>query len=216
MYIGTGICQTSTRRSLPTEIHRQMSTAPSSSSPSSSARVGVVTGAASGIGLAISKHLISQGWRVALADIDEAGGLSALATLPGDSAIFIRTDVSSWDDQAALFKAAWDKWGRIDFHAANAGIADREQMFGPTGVPGDESTPRKPNVQTIEVDLLGPVYGTWLAVHYFRRNPGSGGRVVITSSPAGLYPMAQQPQYAAAKHAVCSPPSLIGSHLKHH
>jgi 15-hydroxyprostaglandin dehydrogenase (NAD) len=171
---------------------------------SSRSRVAVVTGAASGIGLAISKDLITKGWKVALADVNERAGAEVVASLPSDSAIFVRADVSSWDDQAALFKAAWDRWGRIDFHAANAGIDDRETMFGPTHVEGNKEIPRKPNIKTIEVDFLGVVYGTWLSIHYFRRNPGRGGRVVITSSAAGIYPMAQQPQYSASKHAVSS------------
>lgn len=58
----------------------------------------------------------------------------------------------------------------------------------------------KPNLKTIEVDLMGPVYATYIALHYFRTNePNTGGKVVITSSTAGLYGCPPQPQYGTAK-----------------
>ena len=58
----------------------------------------------------------------------------------------------------------------------------------------------KPNLKTIEVDLFGPLYATYLAIHYFRTNePNTGGKVVITSSTAGLYGCPPQPQYGTAK-----------------
>lgn len=78
--------------------------------------------------------------------------------------------------------------------AANAGIDDTQDLF----IPSDGVT--KPNLKTIEVDLLGPVYATYLALHYFRTNsPNTGGKVVITSSTAGLYGCPPQPQYGTAK-----------------
>lgn len=65
-------------------------------------------------------------------------------------------------------------------------------------MPSDGVT--KPNLKTIEVDLLGPTYAAFLALHYFRTNePNTGGKVVITSSTAGLYGCPPQPQYGAAK-----------------
>ena len=78
--------------------------------------------------------------------------------------------------------------------AANAGIDDTQNLY----VPSDGIT--KPNLKTVEVDLLGPIYATYLALHYFRTNePNTGGKVVITSSTAGLYGCPPQPQYGTAK-----------------
>lgn len=78
--------------------------------------------------------------------------------------------------------------------AANAGIDDTQDLY----VPSDGVT--KPNLKTIEVDLLGPTYAAYLALHYFRTNePNTGGKVVITSSTAGLYGCPPQPQYGTAK-----------------
>jgi 15-hydroxyprostaglandin dehydrogenase (NAD) len=79
--------------------------------------------------------------------------------------------------------------------AANAGIDDTQDLAGSwDGV-------SKPNLKTIEVDLLGPIYATFLAIQYFRSNsPNTGGKVVITSSTAGLYASSGQPQYGVAKY----------------
>jgi 15-hydroxyprostaglandin dehydrogenase (NAD) len=87
-----------------------------------------------------------------------------------------------------------DNWYIV---AANAGIDDSQDLY----VPSDGVT--KPNLKTIEVDLLGPLYATYLALHYFRTNePNTGGKVVITSSTAGLYGCPPQPQYGTAKFGV--------------
>ena len=60
--------------------------------------------------------------------------------------------------------------------------------------------PSKPVLTTIDVDLYGPVYTAYLAIHYFRTNPSqTGGRFVITASAAGLYGMVNHPTYCAAK-----------------
>jgi NAD(P)-dependent dehydrogenase (short-subunit alcohol dehydrogenase family) len=54
----------------------------------------LVTGAASGIGRAVAERLIREGARVALCDIDRAGGIAAAEAL-GDAALFIELDVTS-------------------------------------------------------------------------------------------------------------------------
>jgi NAD(P)-dependent dehydrogenase (short-subunit alcohol dehydrogenase family) len=133
-------------------------------------------------------------------------GEQAVATLGEDNCTFIKADVSKWEENVRFFKQVKEKFGRIDFGntcmvinklmlvAANAGIDDTQDLY----VPGDGIT--KPNLKTLEVDLLGPVYATYLALHYFRTNePNTGGKVVITSSTAGLYGCPPQPQYGAAK-----------------
>jgi len=156
-------------------------------------RVAIVTGAASGIGLELTRNLVKDNWKVVMADLNTSEG-ERLSKELGKNTAFHRTDVSSWEDQAALFKFAKLKFGRIDFVAANAGIDDTQDLY----VPSDGVT--KPNLKTIEVDLFGPIYAAYLALHYFRTNePNTGGKVVITSSTAGLYGCPPQPQYGIAK-----------------
>ena len=164
-------------------------------------KVAVVTGAVSGIGLALTQDLLAQGWRIAMGDVNEAAGEELVAKL-GSNVLFRKTDVSDWNQLAALFKAAHARWGRIDFHAANAGVGDIEAMYGPTA--GEDGEPRKPNLKTVDIDLSAIIYGVRLSMHYFQRNAVPGGKIVVTSSVAGLYPAPHLPQYSACKHAVCS------------
>jgi len=164
--------------------------------------VAIITGAASGIGLALTKHLQGKGYKVFMADFSPKGPAiaSSLATTsPAPS--FIHTDVSSWDAQAELFKAAFAETGSIDFFAANAGIDDRENVF--KHFPVDEE-PQEPNLKTLDVDLNAVFFGLKLFVHYARKSQYNNRvrKMVVTSSMAGIYPFETNPQYAAAKHAL--------------
>ena len=167
-------------------------------------KVSIVTGAASGIGLSLAKHLISRGFRVVLADIDDVKGKKAQEEL-GPDALFLHCDVSDWDSSAAMFKKAYEWGGRIDFFAANAGIEERESVYR---LPTSEEDLIKPDLGTIEVDLNSVIFGLRLFRYYVRKSAtGQGGRMVVSSSMAGLYPMYLGPTYSAAKHAVS--PSVI-------
>jgi NAD(P)-dependent dehydrogenase (short-subunit alcohol dehydrogenase family) len=64
--------------------------------------VAVVTGAGSGTGLALTTHLLAKNYRVVMADIQN----KHLGEELGENVLFVETDVSSWDAQAALFKQA--------------------------------------------------------------------------------------------------------------
>ncbi len=90
-----------------------------------SERVFIVTGAAKGIGYACARRLLSDGHRVALADIDQADGKKALSELnaPRDKAIFIECDVSEKLEVHNLVAETLSAFGRIDGLINNAGIA---------------------------------------------------------------------------------------------
>ncbi|EWC43847.1 hypothetical protein DRE_07291 [Drechslerella stenobrocha 248] len=181
----------------------------------SSSPVAIVTGAASGIGLGIATHLVAKGWHVVIADINSAGG-EAVAQKLGPQAVFHLTDVSSWNSQLSLFKTAFAKFGRLDFLAANAGIDDKKSIYEETTEELARDEPAQPYLKVIEVDLLAVIWGVKLASWYMRRNPGKkGGSIVITSSAAGLYPMATNPLYAACKAALINfTRSVAGNYVK--
>jgi 15-hydroxyprostaglandin dehydrogenase (NAD) len=162
--------------------------------------VAIITGAASGIGLSLTHHLLSSGWRVAMADRNEEKG-RALEKELGPNVMFMKVDISKYDQQAALFQSAFE-WGegRLDFLAANAGIDDRQSLY--EGVPDIHGPPPELNTDCIQVDMIAVLQGVWLLSHYARRNKVPGGKVVITSSGAGIYPMETNPQYTMAKHGV--------------
>lgn len=150
--------------------------------------VAIVTGAASGIGLAVTKHLLSRGYRVAMADVNATQG-EALSAELGPDTIFHKTDVSVYAQQSALFARAF-AWGgnRLDFFAANAGIDDRQSLFQTDEPVDEEGVPKELNLKTLDVDLDAVFQGVWLFKYYARKNDGKGGvgKIVITSSAAGL------------------------------
>ena len=124
-----------------------------------------------------------------------------------DGTLFVKTDISSWDQQAVMFQQAYEWQSRLDFCALNAGIDDRDDIFN--SISSDSSKPPKqPNMKTLEIDLFGPYYGVKLGAHYMSLDskaagkPKVGGKVVITTSAAGIYPSPVTPQYGAAKHGL--------------
>src|SRR5262245_31785409 len=85
----------------------------------SEGRVAIVTGAARGIGAAVTRHLARRGWRVAGADVDEAA-LAAVAAETG--AVPVDCDVGGEADVERLVAVARTRFGRIDGVVSNAGI----------------------------------------------------------------------------------------------
>ncbi|KAI6881851.1 hypothetical protein KC334_g16515, partial [Hortaea werneckii] len=152
----------------------------------------IVTGSSSGIGLALSKDLSRRGWAVVRADVNEP-------TESIENSIFVRTDISSWDQQAALFRQAFAWQNRLDFFAANAGIDDRDDIFKSISI-DPQNPPKQPNMKTFDVNLTGTYYGIKLATHYMcldsvaagKTKPG--GKIVVTASAAGIYPLPSVPQ----------------------
>jgi len=83
-------------------------------------RVAVVTGGASGIGLAAVRRLADEGARIVIGDVDPGSGEAAAAEVDG---IFVKTDVTSAEDVAAMFRTAKEAFGSIDIAFNNAGIS---------------------------------------------------------------------------------------------
>jgi NAD(P)-dependent dehydrogenase (short-subunit alcohol dehydrogenase family) len=90
------------------------------------AKVGIITGGASGtfsqrsflttgIGLALANDLAQKGWKLAIVDMDSEGGEAAVAKFGKGNAIFIKADVSKWDENVRFFKETKEAFGRIDF-----------------------------------------------------------------------------------------------------
>lgn len=153
--------------------------------------VAIVTGAGSGIGLAVATHLHGKGFRVVVAELNPSTGSQAASKL-GQDATFIQVDVASYSSQARLFKQAYE-WGgnRLDFFHANAGIDDRQMLYdGEDKEEVDDDGLVKPlNTKSMQVNLEAVIQGLWLFKYYVRRSKESGGgrgKFVATSSAAGL------------------------------
>jgi 3-oxoacyl-[acyl-carrier protein] reductase len=87
-------------------------------------RVALVTGAARGIGFAISERLLADGARVALVDVDAEAVKRAAAPL-GSAAIAVVADVTLTADVDRAVRATCERWGRLDVVVNNAGITGR-------------------------------------------------------------------------------------------
>jgi len=84
--------------------------------------VGIVTGGARGIGLAICRRFVEEGAKVVIADIDQAEGAKAAQTLGIENAMAVLTDVSDPASVEEATRKTLDRFGRIDILVNNAGI----------------------------------------------------------------------------------------------
>jgi NAD(P)-dependent dehydrogenase (short-subunit alcohol dehydrogenase family) len=149
-------------------------------------KVALVTGAAAGIGKAITERLLADGASVVGGDIDEAG----LALLPHhDRLATLRCDVTSEADQAALVALAVERFGGLDIAVANAGrghfapIVDHELS----------------DWQSI-MDLC--VNGVFLTIKHAGQKMRDGGSIVTIASLNAVQPSAGMSAYCTAKAAV--------------
>jgi len=152
-------------------------------------RVALITGGASGIGLAVASALSSQGARVVLADRDEATGRVAAEDVGG---VFVHADVSDPASVQQAVDAAEREPGRLDLVVLNAGIT--------TGETPIEQLQLERYRTIVGVNVDGVVFGIQSALPALRR--GGGGAIVVTASLSGLTPYPQDPVYSMTKHAV--------------
>lgn len=165
-------------------------------------RVALVTGAASGIGLAIAKALLAEGARVALADIDEAELDRAVGAL-GESALPITLDVTDRDAWAAAQARVEARFGPVDILVNNAGI-------GPDGYRLDEMSPEGFD-RVIRINLTGVFNG----VHMFAAGMRArgAGHIVNVASMAGLTASPRLGAYTAAKFGVVGLTEVLRAEL---
>lgn len=155
-------------------------------------RVAVITGAASGMGLATAQRFVAEGAKVVIADFNVDAGQAAAEEL-GDAARFTRCDVSVEDDVAAAIALATDVFGRLDVMFNNAGIGG---AFGPiTEIEADDWD------QTFAVLSRGVFLGIKHAAKVMI-GQGEGGSIINTASIAGQGGGAGPQAYSAAKAGV--------------
>jgi len=162
-------------------------------------RVAVVTGAASGIGLAAARRLAQEGATIVVADLDEAQGGAIADELDG---MFVRTDVTRPADNAALYAAAWDRFERIDIAFHNAGISPPEDdSILTTGLDAWR------RVQ--EVNLTSVFLGCQAVIPYMQRN-GRGSIINTASFVATMGAATSQISYTASKGGVLAMTRELG------
>ena len=162
--------------------------------------VALVTGAASGLGLATARRLIRGGARVVLADLPRSRGAELAADL-GDRARFAPTDVTSEADVAAAVALAKEAFGSLTAAVNCAGIAIAQKVLGKDGPHALEAFSK-----VLMVNTVGTFNVIRLAADAMQHNaPNDGGErgvIVNTASVAAYDGQIGQVAYAASKGAV--------------
>ncbi|WP_326818558.1 SDR family NAD(P)-dependent oxidoreductase [Streptomyces sp. NBC_01762] len=161
----------------------------------------LVTGGASGLGLATARRIIDGGGHVVIADISEEQGAKAVADL-GDAARFVPADVTDEAAVTAALDAAREPGPlRCVVHCAGRG-GDRTRIIGKDRTPGELAT----FAEVVRVNLIGTYNVLRLAASRIAENDvlddGDRGAIVLTASVAAFDGQIGQTSYTAAKAGV--------------
>jgi NAD(P)-dependent dehydrogenase (short-subunit alcohol dehydrogenase family) len=161
-------------------------------------KVAIITGAGSGMGRVAAQMFAAEGAKVVVAEYDEKAGAETmdLVRAAGGEAAFVRTDVSSEADAAAMVAAARDRYGRVDVLYNNAGVMPE---LDHSVVDTDVATWD----QVMAINVRGVFLGCKYAIPYMVEQ-GSGSVINISSFVALLGCSVPQDAYTASKGAVLS------------
>lgn len=154
-------------------------------------KVAIITGGASGVGLAASRLFLSEGAKVVIFDLSEDACKEAIDKLASEDVIYVAGDVTKREDSTRMASAAEERFGGIDILVANAGVEGKPLAVMDV-TEEDFDFPYAVNVK-------GPLFNMQACVPSMIKR--GGGSVVVTSSIAatrgGL-----TTAYNASKHAV--------------
>ncbi|KAK3061361.1 hypothetical protein LTS18_006435 [Coniosporium uncinatum] len=186
-------------------------------------KVILITGSASGIGLASARLLAKHGAQLVIVDIDATKCRAATESI-GNGAVWKTCDVSDWYQQVDLFQWIVSQFGALDVVMCNAGIDPELASSLPDGHPSREKARGKvfydfsqdemeegpggkghvlkaPSTTILDVNVKGPLYNLKLAMHHMKAL-GKGGRIVFVGSANSYLPIPDQMIYVTSKHAV--------------
>lgn len=162
----------------------------------------LISGGASGLGLATARELVGQGGKVVLLDINEQAGQQAVAEL-GDAARFVRADITREEEGRTAVAQALEEFGALHGLVNCAGVAPAEKVLGRNGAHGLDSFRR-----TVEINLVGSFNLLRLAAEAMAQNtPNAGGErgvIINTASVAAFDGQMGQAAYAASKGGVAA------------
>jgi NAD(P)-dependent dehydrogenase (short-subunit alcohol dehydrogenase family) len=166
-------------------------------------KVALVTGAGSGIGLAIAESYAKEGAKVIVSDINEEHGKQAVEKIKSDGgeAAFVKADTSKAEEVEALIKSTVQIYGRLDIACNNAGIGGEQKLTGEYGL----DSWRK----VLNVNLDGVFYGCKYQLEQMEKN--GGGVIVNIASIHGTVAAPLSSAYTASKHAVVGLTKNIGA-----
>jgi NAD(P)-dependent dehydrogenase (short-subunit alcohol dehydrogenase family) len=167
-------------------------------------KVCVVTGGASGIGLAMAMRFRQAGMRIAIGDIESEALAAAVSSLggPDDGVLGVTCDVTSSESVDALRDAVVDRFGTAHVVCLNAGVAPSGPIVG---------TSLESWRWLIDVNVMGVVHGINAFAPLLVEQ--GGGHIVCTASVAGLTTPPSLGPYAATKHAVVGLAAVLREEL---
>lgn len=171
-----------------------------------SGRVAVVTGAASGIGLAMAQRFAAEGMRVVLSDVEQGPLEQVTAGLRGEGhdVLSVVADVSRWKDVEGLADATIAAFGAVHLVCNNAGVATRGPAWQLTL---DDWR------WVLGVDLWGVIHGVRAFVPRLLEH-GQGGHIVNTASMTGVLPIRGLAAYTVAKTGVVALSEVLALDLE--
>lgn len=157
-------------------------------------KVALVTGASSGIGRSTAILYAKYGAHVVVSDVDAHGGEETVEMInqAEGKAIFVRTDVSKFDECQSLVQQTMDRFGRLDFACNNAGIGGESN---PVAEMSEEAWNR-----VISINLSGVFYCMHHEIKAMLQN--GGGSIVNMSSILGQVGFAGSSAYVSTKHGI--------------
>lgn len=159
-------------------------------------RVALVTGAGSGIGRAVAKALLGEGYVVVLTGrrTEPLRQLQEEAAADGHEALPLATDVRTEAGVASLFAEIESRYGRLDLLFNNAGV---------NGPPVDiDELPVEKWREVIDTNLTGTFLCARAAFGLMKRQSPQGGRIINNGSLSAHTPRPLSGPYTASKHAV--------------
>ncbi len=159
-------------------------------------KVAIVTGGGGGIGSAVARRLVSEGARVAVADIFEESAVRVAETL-GDAAIAVAFDAASPESVKALVDRTVSHFGKLDILHNNAAMTDPVKSAQDTTA---VDIPMAIWQEILDVNLTGYLLGCRYAIPHMIAN--GGGSIVNTASNSGSAGDLARIAYGSTKGAI--------------
>jgi NAD(P)-dependent dehydrogenase (short-subunit alcohol dehydrogenase family) len=161
-----------------------------------SGKVAIVTGGGGGIGSAVVRRFVSEGARVAVADVF-ADAAQAVAGALGDAALAVQFDAADPASVEAMVEQTVSHFGRLDILHNNAAMTDPVKSMGDTDA---VTIPIEIWDEIIDVNLRGYLLGCKYAIPHMIK--GGGGSIVNTASNSGSAGDLARIAYGASKGAI--------------
>ncbi len=158
-------------------------------SPSFQNKVAIITGGAGGIGRHIAESFASHGARVVILDNNEDAGMQTLASLPGDSHLFVPANIASQQELEAFASVVLGRYGAIDYLINNACVSKAGLSSGCS---------YEDFMEVFKIGVAAPYYLTQLFQDTFQ----PGGAIVNISSTRAAMSQADTESYTAAKGGI--------------